>query len=140
MYRKTPHLNFKKRLCVFHQVNLIIFRRWSKNSPSNICEKSKKKLEKRKVRLKKNSIIKHFSTDQAQAKSLACLPKASRTILLALTIFTQKISYFYDIEILCEKQSYFHCVPRGKEDYCINIYMILMLILTLANPARVSLK
>ena len=24
-------------------------------------------------------------------------------------------SYFYDIEILCEKQSYFHCVPLGKK-------------------------
>ena len=51
-----------------------------------------------------------------------------------------KISYFYDIEILCEKQSYFHCVPRGKEDYCINIYMILMLIFAKANPARVSFR
>jgi hypothetical protein len=28
----------------------------------------------------------------------------------------------------------------GKRDYCINVYMILMLILTLANPTRVSLS
>jgi hypothetical protein len=110
-----------------------------KKWPCSICEKSKKKLEKWKVRLNENSIWIYFSKVLTRVNSCSRLSIVSVT-LLCLTISTYYFTYFYDIEILCEKQRYFHCVLLGKEDYCINVYMILMLILAMANTARVSFR
>jgi len=98
-----------------------------------------KKVRKKKSEIERNSVWKHFSKDRTSAKTSALMSIASVSLLWSASS-TYTISYFYDIEILCEKQSHFHCVPWGKEDYCINIYMILMLILAQANPAKTSLR
>ena len=70
---------------------------------------AKKKSEKRKVRLNENSIIKHFLKNQARANILAdafCVQICTYFVYPVLTL-----SYFYDIEVLCDKQMYFHCIP-----------------------------
>ena len=46
---------------------------------------------------------------------------------------------FMTLKYFVKNKVIFIVSQKGKKDYCINFYMKLMLILTLANPARVSL-
>ena len=110
-----------------------------KKGPWQYMWEVEKKVRKWKSEIEEKFNQKHFSKDRTSAKTSALMSIVS-VYLLWSSLSTHTFSYFYDIEILCEKQSHFHCVPRGKEDYCINIYMILMLILALANPAMTSLR
>lgn len=124
-------------LCIL-RFDFFNFRSRSKSGPGNICEKSKKSQKNEKWDWRKVQSENTFLRTRHKLNHLLDCQNV-QIVYFTRHSLQYKISYFYDIEILCEKQSYFHCVPWGKEDYCINVYMILMLMLTSANPARVSL-